>query len=73
MDANKIKQIIEAAIPLTMDCEVKRSVELARRAKLRVEIESLVRQPGFDPREPSKDGPELEYKGQVEVIGIRIA
>lgn len=40
---DKIKDIVERAIPLTMDCEIKRSAELKRRAALRIEIEQLLR------------------------------
>ena len=38
-----IKKIVEEAIPLDPKCEQKRSEELARRAKLRLDIEGLVR------------------------------
>lgn len=54
--AKQIQQIIEDAIPLTMDCEIKRSAEIKRRAKLRMDIEELVR----DRTHPYK--PNLEYK-----------
>jgi len=52
----EIKKIIEAAIPLTDNCEIKRSAEIKRRAKLRVDIEELVR----DKNKPYN--PNLEYK-----------
>jgi hypothetical protein len=51
-----IKEIIERAIPLTMDCEQKRKAEIERRAKLKIEIEELIR----DKSKPFK--PEMEYK-----------
>ena len=54
----EIKKIIEDAIPLTPDCEIKRSVEIKRRAKLRVDIEELVREERS--KQPFK--PDLEYK-----------
>ncbi len=57
----EIKQIIESAIPLTMDCEIKRSEEIKRRARLRIDIEELIRQEKT--KQPFK--PELEYKGSV--------
>lgn len=44
MGTDKLKQIIEAAIPLTPDCDIKRSAEIKRRAKLRIDIEELLRQ-----------------------------
>ncbi len=52
----EIKQIIEDAIPLTMDCEVKRKAEIERRAKLRARIEELLR----DTSKPFI--PQMEYK-----------
>jgi hypothetical protein len=54
----EIKKIIENAIPLTMDCEIKRSAELKRRAKLRIDIEELLREEKA--KQPFK--PQLEYK-----------
>lgn len=61
MGTDKIKQIIEQAIPLTMNCEIKRSAEIRRRARLRIDIEELIRQEKA--KQPFK--PELEYKGSV--------
>jgi len=58
MATDKIKQIIESAIPLTENCEIKRSEELKRRAKLRIDIEELLRT--HDTSQPYK--PNLEYK-----------
>lgn len=40
----QIKAIIERAIPLDMTCEIKRTEQLARRARLRIDIEDLLRQ-----------------------------
>jgi hypothetical protein len=59
MATDKIKKIVEDAIPLTMDCEIKRSAEIKRRARLRIDIEELIRQEKA--KQPFK--PELEYKG----------
>lgn len=39
----QIKRIIEEAIPLNPTCEVERKREIERRAKLRIDIESLLR------------------------------
>lgn len=52
-----IEKIIEDAIPLTMDCEIKRSAELKRRARLRIDIEELIREKlkPFDPRTNTKE------------------
>ena len=61
MATDKIKKIVEDAIPLTMDCEIKRSAEIKRRARLRIDIEELIRQEKT--KQPFK--PELEYKGSV--------
>ena len=57
MEGN-IKKIIEQAIPLTENCEIKRSDEIKRRAKLRMDIEELLREEKA--KQPYK--PELEYK-----------
>ncbi len=51
-----IKKIIESAIPLDQKCELKRKQEIQRRAKLRVDIEELLR----DKSKPYQ--PNLEYK-----------
>lgn len=52
---DKIKKIIEEAIPLDPKCEVKRRAEIARRAKLRLAIEELVREvKPYDPRTETK-------------------
>lgn len=52
---DKIKKIIEEAIPLDPKCEVKRRAEIARRAKLRLAIEELVREvKPYDPRTEHK-------------------
>lgn len=52
---DKIKKIIEEAIPLDPKCEVKRRAEIARRAKLRIAIEELVREvKPYDPRTETK-------------------
>lgn len=39
----QIKRIVEEAIPLDPKCEQNRAEQLARRAKLRFEIEGLIR------------------------------
>lgn len=52
---DKIRKIIEEAIPLDPKCEVKRRAEIARRAKLRIAIEELVREvKPYDPRTEHK-------------------
>lgn len=51
-----IIKIVNEAIPLNPTCATERSKEIARRAKLRIEIEALLR----DRSQPYK--PELEYK-----------
>ena len=52
---DKIKKIVEEAIPLDPKCEVKRRAEIARRAKLRIAIEELVREvKPYDPRTETK-------------------
>lgn len=52
---DKIKKIIEEAIPLDPKCEVKRRAEIARRAKLRIAIEELLREvKPYDPRTETK-------------------
>jgi len=53
----EIKQIVEEAIPLTPDCEIKRTAEFERRAQLRIRIEELLR----DKSKPYQ--PPMEYKG----------
>lgn len=40
---NQVKRMVDEAIPLTMNCEIKRKDEISRRARLRIEIESLIR------------------------------
>lgn len=55
---DKLKQIIEQAIPLTENCDIKRSAEIKRRAKLRIDIEELLR----DDRATRTYEPPLEYK-----------
>ena len=52
----KITQIINDAIPLNPTCAIERSKEIARRAKLRIEIEALLR----DRSQPYM--PQMEYK-----------
>lgn len=42
-----IKQIVEDAIPLDMTCEIKRREQLRLRAKLRLDIEELLRSVGY--------------------------
>lgn len=61
-----IKQIIEQAIPLTDNCDIKRSAELKRRAKLRIDIEELLR----DERSKHPYKPDLEYKGELPDIKL---
>jgi hypothetical protein len=52
---DKIRKIVEEAIPLDPKCEVKRRAEIARRAKLRIAIEELVREvKPYDPRTETK-------------------
>lgn len=52
---DKIKKIIEEAIPLDPKCEVKRREEIRRRAKLRISIEELLREvKPYDPRTEHK-------------------
>lgn len=58
MATDKIKKIIEQAIPLTENCEIKRSAEIKRRAKLRIDIEELLRH--RDTSQPYK--PDLQLK-----------
>lgn len=53
MDINKI---VEAAIPLTENCEIKKKGELQRREKLKENIEAFVR----DKTKPFH--PDLQYK-----------
>ncbi len=69
---DQIKKIIEAAIPLTENCEIKRSEDIKRRAKLRIDIEELLREAEDMAKEsvhriyrsePYK--PEMEYKELV--------
>ncbi len=55
----EIKAIIEEAIPLDPSCEVRRTDELRRRARLRIRLEELLR----DRSQPFK--PDLEYKNSI--------
>lgn len=52
----ELNKIIEDAIPLDMNCEIKRKDQLRRREQLKKDIEVLVR----DKTQPYK--PKLEYK-----------
>lgn len=63
--AKQIRDIIEDAIPLTMDCEIKRSAEIKRRAKLRADIEDLIRDKSkpFEPNLKYKDHGNFTIKG----------
>lgn len=54
-----IKKIIESAIPLTPDCDIKRKNEIERRARLRMDIEELIR----EEKKKQPYQPDLEYKG----------
>lgn len=56
---DNLKKIIESAIPLTDNCEIKRSAEIKRRAKLRMDIEELLREER-DTSQPYK--PDLQLK-----------
>lgn len=56
----KIKKISDEAIPLDMTCEIKRKEQISRRARLRIDIQGLIRDEVRDKTEPYK--PELEYK-----------
>lgn len=50
---SQIKEIIERAIPLDPKCAINRSLQMERRARLRLDIEEMVRiaKPvPFDPR-----------------------
>lgn len=49
---DNLKKIIESAIPLTENCEIKRSAEIKRRAKLRLDIEELLREKAKQPYKP---------------------
>ena len=47
----RIKEMVNEAIPLTENCAIKRSEENLRRAKLRLQIEELLREvKPYDPR-----------------------
>lgn len=51
----QIKEIVNRAIPLDPKCAIKRSVEMERRARLRIDIEELFRKPKpYDPRTEMK-------------------
>ena len=53
---NEIKEIVERAIPLDPKCAIKRTLQMERRARLRLDIEELIRKPKpFDPRTELKD------------------
>jgi hypothetical protein len=46
-----IREIVNRAIPLHPTCAIERTKEMERRARLRIDIEELVRKPKpYDPR-----------------------
>ena len=47
----ELRQIIERAIPLNPNCAIERAKEIERRARLRIDIEDLIRKvKPYDPR-----------------------
>lgn len=54
-ETTKIREIVERAIPLDPKCEVNRKEQMERRARLRIDIEDLLRtvRP-YDPRTATK-------------------
>lgn len=63
----EIKKIIEDAIPLDMNCELKRSAEIKRRAKLKIDIEELLRnnKTPYEPPMQEHYKPDLQYKDEL--------
>ena len=58
----RLKQIIEDAIPLNQKCAIERNKEILRRAKLRLDIEELMREQkpklqSYEPRTELKHTP----------------
>jgi hypothetical protein len=48
---NQIKEIINRAIPLDLKCAINRALQMEKRARLRIDIEELIRKPKpFEPR-----------------------
>jgi len=56
MQQQIIRAIVERAIPLNPTCAIERTKEIERRARLRLDIEDLLREvKPFDPRTELKD------------------